>query len=102
MSVGHCNNSSKQMLRGLWPGALPSPRQGQQLGGVAQRLEQRLHKPRVAGSIPAAAITKAPVNPGLRTTGAYSSINIHLFDCELDCKLTACCPKAVPGKEIAM
>jgi hypothetical protein len=25
-------------------------------GGVAQRLEQRLHKPRVAGSIPAAAI----------------------------------------------
>ncbi len=33
----------------------------QPLGGVAQRLEQRLHKPRVAGSIPAAATRRKPV-----------------------------------------
>ena len=31
-------------------------RAGELVGGVAQSVEQRTHKPRVAGSIPAAAI----------------------------------------------
>jgi hypothetical protein len=36
------------------------------LGGVAQRLEQRLHKPRVGGSIPPVAICNPCNKQGLR------------------------------------